>query len=234
MTKPAASYYFNKYIYCCLADNHMVFLDQKKDKYMCLDHIQTRAIWPFLNNRSSDLETQENTIVADTLNLLLDNEILTLSPKSGKDISSVLIEPASRELTGYDTDNKPKTLVKHVCYFLSSCLISAIYLRFLSLDHIVQRLEKRKRTKQKIPKEKFQDLVEIFKSLRPLIFTSHDNCMFHSLALIEYLSHFNLYPCWVFGVKMGPFVAHCWVQNDDMTLNDSVDHVAAFTPIMAV
>ena len=216
----------------------MVFLDLKRDKYMCLDQMQTRAIWPFLNSRSSDFEVQESTIVTDTVNLLLDNEILTLNPNSGKDISSAYIERPSRELTGYDPDKKPKTLAKHIYYFLSSCLISAIYLRLLSLNYIVQMLGKRRRkhqrTKQAIPKEKFQDLVGIFKSLRPLIFTSHDNCMFHSLALIEFLSHFNLYPCWVFGVKMGPFVAHCWVQHDDMTLNDSVDHVAAFTPIMAV
>jgi hypothetical protein len=38
----------------------------------------------------------------------------------------------------------------------------------------------------------------------------------------------------MFGVMTRPFKAHCWVQIEDVVLNDSLDHVRLFTPIKAV
>ena len=37
---------------------------------------------------------------------------------------------------------------------------------------------------------------------------------------------------WVFAVKGAPFAAHCWIQLGDIVLNDSVENVRAYTPIM--
>jgi hypothetical protein len=36
----------------------------------------------------------------------------------------------------------------------------------------------------------------------------------------------------VFGVTGTPFKAHCWVQLGDQLLNDSLDNVTPFTPIL--
>jgi hypothetical protein len=58
-------------------------------------------------------------------------------------------------------------------------------------------------------------------------------CRFDSLALIEFLFGHGCLPQWVFGVKCEPFAAHCWVQDDNYVLNDSVEYVQRFTPIMA-
>jgi len=38
----------------------------------------------------------------------------------------------------------------------------------------------------------------------------------------------------VFGVKLNPFSAHCWVQAGDIVLNDAIDHVTIHTPILVV
>jgi hypothetical protein len=38
---------------------------------------------------------------------------------------------------------------------------------------------------------------------------------------------------WVFGVRTWPFQAHCWLQCEDLVLDDQPDRVRAFTPIMA-
>ena len=37
----------------------------------------------------------------------------------------------------------------------------------------------------------------------------------------------------VFGVTM-PFAAHCWVQQGDVVLNDALDRVLRFRPIMVL
>lgn len=39
---------------------------------------------------------------------------------------------------------------------------------------------------------------------------------------------------WVFGVRIWPFGAHCWLQVGDAVLDDDPDRVARYTPIMAV
>lgn len=37
----------------------------------------------------------------------------------------------------------------------------------------------------------------------------------------------------VIGVKLDPFVAHCWVQRDEYVVNDTLERVRLFTPILA-
>lgn len=39
---------------------------------------------------------------------------------------------------------------------------------------------------------------------------------------------------WIFGVRTWPFVAHCWLQTDDLVIADSLERVGRFTPIMVV
>ena len=59
-------------------------------------------------------------------------------------------------------------------------------------------------------------------------------CLFDSLALIHFLARFRVFPDWVFGVTADPFEAHCWVQTGGVVLNDTVERVSAFTPIMSI
>ncbi|NJO13234.1 MAG: lasso peptide biosynthesis B2 protein [Gammaproteobacteria bacterium] len=74
----------------------------------------------------------------------------------------------------------------------------------------------------------------VFEALHPLVFASRNRCLFHSLALIEYLARHELYPRWVFGVQAVPFAAHCWVQQEGQVLNDTVEHVSRYTPILSI
>ena len=58
-------------------------------------------------------------------------------------------------------------------------------------------------------------------------------CLFDSLALINFLSHYRLRARLVFGVHLAPFDAHCWVQVEDIVLDDALDNVRDYnTPIM--
>jgi hypothetical protein len=59
-------------------------------------------------------------------------------------------------------------------------------------------------------------------------------CVMRSLQQLFYLRAFGHRPQWVFGVRTWPFEAHCWLQVGDVVLDDQVEHVQAFTPILAV
>lgn len=57
-------------------------------------------------------------------------------------------------------------------------------------------------------------------------------CLPDSIGLHRILSARRMLSSLVIGVRLDPFMAHCWVQADAMVLNDSYDHVAAYTPIL--
>ncbi|WP_395443960.1 lasso peptide biosynthesis B2 protein [Caulobacter sp. UC70_42] len=59
-------------------------------------------------------------------------------------------------------------------------------------------------------------------------------CLMRSLQLLLYLRALGHAPAWVFGVRTWPFKAHCWLQSGDVVLDDHLEHVRAFVPIMAI
>lgn len=59
-------------------------------------------------------------------------------------------------------------------------------------------------------------------------------CLLDSLALMDFLGRKGFRPHLVFGVIRQPFHAHCWVQAQGVVLNDSLDHVLQYTPILVV
>ena len=59
-------------------------------------------------------------------------------------------------------------------------------------------------------------------------------CLPDSLALLGCAAQRGHHPHLVFGVTADPFTAHCWVQSADTILNDTLDHISVFTPILVV
>lgn len=59
-------------------------------------------------------------------------------------------------------------------------------------------------------------------------------CLMRSLQQRLYLKRRGHGVAWVFGVRTWPFEAHCWLQAGTVVLDDRVDHVAGFTPILVV
>ncbi len=57
-------------------------------------------------------------------------------------------------------------------------------------------------------------------------------CLVRSFVLKRFLSRSGLGVDWVFGVATWPFRAHCWLQAGDVVLDDTVEHVAGYTPIL--
>ncbi|TPG52232.1 lasso peptide biosynthesis B2 protein [Sphingomonas glacialis] len=59
-------------------------------------------------------------------------------------------------------------------------------------------------------------------------------CLLDSLALRRWMREAGQYPSLVFGITEVPFSAHCWLQNGTAVLNDQLDQVSRFTPILVV
>lgn len=57
-------------------------------------------------------------------------------------------------------------------------------------------------------------------------------CLLRSFLLLRYLHRHGQNAAWVFGVTTWPFDAHCWLQVEDVVLDDELDRVARYTPLM--
>lgn len=57
-------------------------------------------------------------------------------------------------------------------------------------------------------------------------------CFYRAFMLRRLLNRAGIHADWVFGVATWPFSAHCWLQIGDLLLDDDVDRVRAYTPIM--
>jgi len=58
-------------------------------------------------------------------------------------------------------------------------------------------------------------------------------CLYRAFTLRSFLGAAGLSADWVFGVRAWPFGAHCWLQAGDVLLDDDLDRVGLYTPILA-
>lgn len=66
------------------------------------------------------------------------------------------------------------------------------------------------------------------------VFPFKGACLPASLALARGLAAVGAPYTLVVGVKLGPFAAHCWIEDDGAVLNDDLETVRQFTPIRVV
>ena len=57
-------------------------------------------------------------------------------------------------------------------------------------------------------------------------------CLLRSFLLLGLLRRAGRDANWVFGVRTWPFAAHCWLQADDVVLDDDWERVAAYAPLL--
>lgn len=67
-----------------------------------------------------------------------------------------------------------------------------------------------------------------------LIVAPLDQCLPRSIAVAHALLDRRISPLLVIGVRLRPFGAHCWVQVGAKIVNEAVDNVRNFTPILVV
>jgi len=188
------------------------------------------------------LEAPEGRSIGDcdkthrVVQTLIDKGILVTNGDSGKAVDITTAGTPESTLLAEGKDYKPVVRLKHWIMFLRASVKASWKLRFYSMKRTVRSVDRRKRRSNNscaVEHETLRQLLAIFHRLRPFYARKY-LCLFDSLALVEFLAYYRLYPQWVFGVVAEPFGAHCWVQNDQYVLNDRPEYVRGYTPIMVV
>jgi hypothetical protein len=236
-------YLLKPHIYLCPTDFHWILLDVERDKYLCIHRRHFAQLAPFLYGSPQTIEQPcgelgDNwTEIESFASTLIEQGILTVDSTIGKTYKAVDLPAPNHTLNPARIhSNKVLRLIYAPSFAIAAGRADHL-LRRRSFAHTVQTVEARKHKyrsgRTKFDLKRAEELVLLFNALRPL-YPRDYLCLFDSLALIEFLAPFGLYPSWVFGVTADPFQAHCWVQEGHVVLNDTIERVSTYNAIMTV
>jgi hypothetical protein len=233
---PSARYQLSSDVYACHVSDQFVFLDLHQDKYTCLDVATSSLACPTLQKIIEGCATPDPASRRDHESILAELTKASILVESEQTYprERLVVPPVDGALT-------PKfaaghTFATHHAFnFLISVSLASARLRLFSLQSTVarERAITRGATQRGFDNARARDLLTAFTALR-VFWSRPRQCLFDALALRIFLARYGLHAHWVFGVRMNPFGAHCWIQHEGIVLNDSVEFVRAFTPIMTV
>jgi hypothetical protein len=225
-------------VHVCVTGNYAVLLDLRRDKYIGIrrEHLPALAAavvgWPTTPCESASMQPAEKLLAQ-----LLSTGVLTSDPDTGKEANVPAISHPQLVAIEADLEYRPRVTLRDVSQVLVAAVKARALLKLRSIESVVDRVQRRKerqRANREFDFDAARPHVEAFLYLRPLFFTTKDECLFDSLVLVELLASHHLFPEWLFGVSTNPFKAHSWVQAGDRVLNDLPERVSRFTPILAV
>jgi Transglutaminase-like superfamily len=232
-------YYLSSNVYGCVTESQVVILDLRRDKYLSLDGDAStllRTKLDLLRSQQGLLQTDPTAGLGEVLSRLAANGILSTvtPPRSTADDRRPLTPPTDAIVP--QPPFREHVSAHHAARYVASVISARSALRMRTLHRIVLR-ERRKTIAQSSTDGVFDAvraalLCSVYSRLR-VIATGPKQCLFDSLALKLFLAKYGLFPEWIFGVHLHPFAAHCWLQHGDILVNDSLDFVRRFTPIMA-
>jgi len=238
-----ARYALADHVFVCLNGEHLVLLDLKEDRYWALEASQTSGLgalvrgWPVKSPDAPPGTDTPSPETAAAVEVLRSRGLLTDGVPPGKDATPVAAISPARELAAEADPAAGRKVGSRLGFFAASAL-AKIALRTWPFERVIRRVRRRKAVfaskAAQLDVERARSLVEAFMRYRVFLFSSKDECLYDSLALLEYLARYGIYADWVFGVQTRPFAAHCWVQHGDIVFNDTVEHVSGYTPIMVV
>lgn len=247
-----SQYLLAPHVYLCVTNDHVVLLDLKRDKYVGVGRAQMRALqqsikgWPEVRGEGAASVGAEPAAATESLLAkMLASGMLTTDPARGKEARPVAMprpEAALGEIEpppgGDIFDTRPAIGAGHVLNFLLACVAARLALRFRPIACVVAKAATRKarhsRALSGVDLEAARRHVAAYAYLRPLLFTAKDACLFDALSLTNFLARYRIFATWVFGVQTGPFAAHCWVQHEEIVLNDTPENVRRYAPILAI
>jgi transglutaminase superfamily protein len=238
MTDP--QYFLRNNVYMCFSGRFCVLLDLTRDRYLSVDKSNMQLIGPSIFGWQCVESEQTSDLLASTEALaftqtLIDSGLLTTDPSNPQPARPPRVAPPIRTL-GSHANSESHISITRAAPFLLACLYADQCLRRRPIANVVRAIRNRRvRHALAAPsqdEDRLAHLTSEFTAAR-LFYPRPYLCLFDSLALLNFLSFYKIFPTWVFGVHAEPFKAHCWLQQGDIVLHDTLERIVTFTPIMA-
>jgi hypothetical protein len=234
-------YFLSKNACICECDGRAVILDLNRNRYFTLtlqDSAQLNSLLR-LQATSGGIGSQalSPTALGELMQELEQGGVLVRDASEAQVFSHSVLERPQAGICDEDM-RLPHLRWHHLFDFVVAWTTAVAMLRVLPIRSIVNRVRVRKEkmaaTVAPPSRSEVQQVARVYAVVQSVFNQRPDTCLRRSLALVEFLSRCGVYPSWVFGVRLSPFAAHSWVQYSGVVLNDSPEHVRAYTPILVI
>ncbi|HEV2621856.1 MAG TPA: lasso peptide biosynthesis B2 protein [Frateuria sp.] len=213
----------------CRVGERLVFLDVGKDRYFHLPCPLEQALTAYLDGAGCS-DTDRSDLIKRSI-LVEQTDIAAGSRPDAK--------PATRSAMEATSQSRNLRVSELIEVFVT-VLVTRIALKISTLKSILDGLTAdrhaqaaRSEPLAEFPERRVWDAAAAFRRAR-LYVPIEMRCLLDSIAMARFLLRRRVPTHVVFGIAIDPFSAHCWVQVDDLVLNDTVGNVASHTPIRVV
>ncbi len=224
----AIVYSLAAHCHLALVDDEIVVLDLLADRYSALDPQWTQAVLDVLAGR---IETPRQI---ETVSQLCEGGVLTAQSAPPRE-AFVSLKTNSSLFDDLSLSHRPSSILSvstRLARASFACVMARRAFRQTPIKELVSSgLSPKTGVWEKDQLSAAGGWTRAFEAVRPVL--PYDRvCLFDSFALKYLLNAEGLAPSWVFGVKLASFAAHCWLQCGDVVLNDELDHVRLYQPIL--
>lgn len=208
------------HVHAVAIGDDLVFLDVSADAYFCLvGAAGAIALGPDGSLVPVDPESAEPLLEAGLAANAPSGPRRRPPPKPSRDLPSA----------------ERRARLAEVAALGRACIATAAAFRLDRFDRLVAKAaDARERARR--PRGACDAVLEasaVFARLRPWSPVG-GVCLKRSYLQLRYLRRLGLDADWVIGVRTWPFMAHCWLQSGSVALDDDVERLVAYTPILVV
>ena len=218
-------YRLREKLHWCQCAGRVVFLDLMEDRYSCLSPDASAA---FLRLSEGQAGGDESGPLRSLVRRgMLVEDRTAKSWKRGAGIPS-----ASGD---FAQEPYPAPSVAGLLQAITEQCRWGLLLRTRPFSRIVERLGSRtgeRRLADPGENQRIRNIISAFAAVSAFL-PSEDRCLVRSLAFYSLCCRNGVRPVLVFGVRMNPFRAHCWVQLGGKVLIGDFEQVRLFIPIAA-
>ena len=228
-------------VYACATGRRYIFLDLKCDRYIAVPATQIHRCVPKIiglhpGHHANDFPSVNDESSTDVAEELLQAGLLRHAAQL-EGPQPPLPAAATRELEYSHRAQTDRRTQRHSLRAVWAMLRADIALRTIPLWRIAGRVRATKARPapdlSDPPPWEVESITSSLLHIRPW-YPRNYLCLYDSLALMLLLGSFRIRADWLFGVREDPFIAHCWVQHKSTVLNDHLDRIRSFVPIMVI
>lgn len=213
----------------CVTGNAVVFLDMHSSRYFGLPVSFAEAFIRLTDRHGESVDGDDAKLAP----LLKQGHLLPAKGPGGM-CRRPVIEPPISDLARAGRAPIPlQLLVRAIC----SQLTMGARLKASSfaevVDHLAMKALARHAPSNNDVGTSLQHIADAFERADNILGRA-DRCLVRSFALFSTCRSLGIPTTVVIGVRSDPFAAHCWLQKDDLVVNDAIESVAQFTPILVI
>jgi hypothetical protein len=202
-------------VHVALVDDDVVALDVGRDDYLCLPGLA--AVWREGVNAEGLIQDPELSAQLSAAGLTA-----TQAGRPAARLPPVAVRSAC--------DQPPARITPSDLGAIAGVLWDVVWhYRGRSLAHILRHARRRRAAGQGSRSEVLRLSAAFERALVWLPLPA--KCLVRSFALLRFLQRRGQDAHWCFGVRTWPFSAHCWLQFDEVSLDDHADQLRAYTLI---